>query len=76
MKMFSEMSLKAIRAKLAEVGVIVNDDQFNALTYSELKTIHRKAKRAYRLYEEVDATINKQKAPTPEVPMKKIKKGG
>jgi hypothetical protein len=70
MKMFSEMSLKAIRAKLAEVGVIVNDNQFNALTYSELKKVYKKSKKAYKLYEEVDTIISKKKAPTPEVPTK------
>lgn len=69
MKMFSEMSLKSIRSKLARVGVTMSDEQFNALTYSELKKIHRKASKAYKLYEQVDAIINKTQAPTPTVPM-------
>lgn len=71
MKMFSELSLKSIRAKMEKVGVSMNDTQFNSLTYSELKKVYRKAKKAYRLYEEVDNIINKPKAPTPEVPMTK-----
>ena len=70
MKMFSELSLKSIRAKMEKVGVEMNDTQFNALTYSELKKIYKKAKKAYGLYEQVDAIINKKKAPTPEVPLK------
>lgn len=70
MKMFSELSLRAIRGKMEKVGVEMNDAQFNALTYSELKKIYKKAKRAYHLYEQVDAIINKKKAPTPEVPLK------
>lgn len=70
MKMFSELSLKSIRAKLEKVGVEMSNDQFNALTYSELKKIYKKSKKAYHLYEQVDAIINKKKAPTPEVPMK------
>ncbi len=70
MKMFSELSLRAIRGKLEKVGVEMNDAQFNALTYSELKKIHKKAKKAYHLYEQVDAIINKKKSPTPEVPFK------
>lgn len=75
MKMFNEMSLRSIRHKLEKVGVRMTDEQFNSLTYSELKKIYRKSKRAYDLYEQVDAIINKPSAPTPEVPMKKIEKG-
>lgn len=73
MKIFSEMSLRTIRAKLVKVGVEVTDEQFNSLTYSELKKIHKKASKAYALYEQVDSIINKKKAPTPEVPMKASK---
>ena len=71
MKMFSEMSLRAVRKNLAKVGVTMTDEQFNSLTYSELKKVYHKSKRAYRLYEQVDAIINKVKAPTPAVPMEK-----
>ncbi len=74
MKIFSEMSLKTIRTKLVKVGVAVTDEQFNSLTYSELKKVYKKARKAYALYEQVDTIINKKKAPTPEVPMK-ISKG-
>ena len=69
MKMFSEMSLKSIRSKLEKVGVSMSNDQFNALTYSELKKVYRKASKAYKLYEQVDAIVIKEQAPTPAVPM-------
>jgi len=69
MKMFSEMSLRAVRKNLTKVGVTMTDEQFNSLTYSELKKVYHKSKRAYKLYEQVDAIINKAKAPTPAVPM-------
>ena len=46
MKMFSEMSLKSIRNKLAKVGVTMSDERFNSLTYSELKKVYRKASKA------------------------------
>ena len=67
MKMFSEMSLKSIRNKLAKVGVTMSDEQFNTLTYSELKKVYHKASKAYKLYEQVDAIINKAQAPTPQM---------
>lgn len=69
MKMFNEMSLKSIRNKLSKVGVTMTDEQFNSLTYSELRKVYKKSKKAYALYEQVDAIINKPKAPTPAVPM-------
>ena len=69
MKMFNEMSLISIRKQLVKVGVEMTDEQFYALTHSELKAIYRKSKRAYKLYAQVDAIINKKKAPTPAVPM-------
>lgn len=69
MKMFNEMSLKSIRARLEKVGVIMTDSQFGSLTYSELRKVYKKSKRAYALYEQVDAIINKPTAPTPPVPM-------
>ena len=39
MKMFNEMSLKSIRARLEKVGVTMSDAQFNSLTYSELRKV-------------------------------------
>lgn len=69
MKMFSEMSLKSIRTKLERVGVTMNDNQFNALTYSEMKKVYKKASKAYRLYEQVDAIVSKAQAPTPAMPL-------
>ena len=69
MKMFSEMSLKSIRVKLERVGVSMSNEQFNSLTYSELKKVYRKSAKAYKLYEQVDAIINKAQAPTPQMPL-------
>lgn len=69
MKMFSEMSLKSIRNKLEKVGVSMSDSQFNALTYSEMKKVYKKASKAYRLYEQVDAIVSKAQAPTPAIPL-------
>lgn len=69
MKMFSEMSLKSIRSKLEKVGVTMSNDQFNALTYSEMKKVYKKASKAYRLYEQVDAIVSKAQAPTPAMPL-------
>lgn len=69
MKTFNEMSLKSIRSQLVKVGVEMTDDQFSSLTHSELKKIYKKSKKAYKLYCEVDAIIDKKKAPTPAVPM-------
>ena len=63
MTMFREMTIKAIRANLARVGVEMTDEVFNSLTYTELKTILRKARKAFRLYLEVDEIIYK---PTPK----------
>ena len=69
MKMFSEMSLKSIRSKLEKVGVTMSNDQFNALTYSELKKVYKKASKAYKLYEQMDAIVSKAQAPTPAMPL-------
>lgn len=65
------MTLKTLRNRLAKVGVTMTDEQFNSLTYSELRKVYKKSKKAYALYEQVDAIINKPKAPTPAVPMDK-----
>ena len=69
MKMFSEMSLKSIRSKLEKVAVTMSNDQFNALTYSELKKVYKKAAKGYKLYEQVDAIVSKAQAPTPAMPL-------
>ena len=70
MKMFKEMTIKSIRANLVRVGVEMTDEAFNSLTYSELKTILRKARKAFRLYLEVDEIIYK---PTSKKPAEKTK---
>lgn len=69
MAMFSEKSLKSIRVELEKVGVTMSDNQFNALTYSELKKVYKKASKAYKLYEQVDAIVSKAQAPTPAMPL-------
>ena len=46
MKMFNEMSLKSIRTRLEKVGVTMSDAQFNSLTYSELRKVYKKSKKA------------------------------
>ena len=69
MKMFYEMSLKSVRSKLEKFWVTMNDNQFNALTYSQLKKVYRKASKAYKLYEQVDAIVSKAQAPTPALPL-------
>lgn len=74
MKMFNEMSLKAIRRNLEKVGVEMDDAQFNSLTYSELRKVYKKSKKAYDLYKQVDAIINKRPAPTPAVPIPEEKR--
>ena len=65
MTMFKEMTIKSIRANLARVGVEMTDEVFNSLTYSELKTILRKASKAFCLYLDVDEILYK---PTPKKP--------
>ena len=47
----------------------MSNEQFNSLTYSELKKVYRKSAKAYKLYEQVDAIINKAQAPTPQMPL-------
>ena len=69
MKMFNEMSLRTLRKNLVKVGVEMTDEQFNSLTYSELRKVYKKSKKAYALYEQVDSIIIKQKDPTTAVPM-------
>lgn len=69
MKIFNGMSLKTIRRNLALVGVEMNDEQFNALTYAELRKIYRKSKKAYGLYRQVDIIINEPKTATLAIAM-------
>ena len=69
MKTFNEMSLVSIREQLVKVGVEMEDNQFFSLTHSELKQIYKKSQKAYKLYKQVNAIIDKKKAPTPKVPM-------
>lgn len=70
--MFKELSLRSMRSRLEKFGVAMNDAQFQALTYRELKKVYKMSAKAYALYEQVDTIIAKKKAQTPEVPMKKV----
>lgn len=69
--MFKELSLRNMRSRLVKYGVSMSDEQFQALTYKELKKIYKMSGKAYALYEQVDTIICKKKAQTPEIPMKK-----
>ena len=64
------MTFKAIRINLIKAGVEMTDEVFNSLTYSELKTILRKARKASRLYREIDEIIYKA---TPRKPVEKLR---
>lgn len=46
---FKGMTLQQIREELDELGIILSDSAFNALTYTELNTIGRKAYKVYKL---------------------------
>ncbi len=56
-------TLKEIKHSLYCVGVEMTDDEFKSLTYLELITMLRKAKKAHRLYMEVNGIIYKPNAP-------------
>ena len=58
-------TLKEIKHALYCVGVEMTDDEFKSLTYRELIAILRKAKKAYRLYMEVDEILHKPKTLAP-----------
>jgi hypothetical protein len=46
---FKGMTLQQIREELDELGIVLTDKQFNALTYAQLNSIGRKAFKAYKL---------------------------
>ena len=46
---FRGMTLQQIRDELSELGIVLSDSAFNALTYAELNTIGRKAYKVYKL---------------------------
>lgn len=60
-------TLKEIKNSLYCVGVEMTDDEFKSLTYLELITMLRKARKAHRLYMEVDEILHK---PKPLAPVK------
>lgn len=54
-------TLKEIKHSLYCVGVEMTDEEFKSLTYLELMTMLRKAKKAHKLYMEVDEILHKPK---------------
>jgi hypothetical protein len=58
-------TLREIKHALYCVGIEMTDDEFKSLTYLELMTMLRKAKKAHRLYMEVDDILHKPKALAP-----------
>lgn len=54
-------TLREIKHDLHCVGVNMTDEEFKSLTYLELITMLRKAKKAYRLYMDVDEILHKPK---------------
>ena len=59
-------TLKEIKHSLYCVGVEMTDEEFKSLTYLELITMLRKARKAHRLYMEVDEILHKPKPLAPE----------
>ena len=58
-------TLKEIKAALDCVYIEMTDDEFKSLTYFELITMLRKARKAHRLYMEVDEILHKPKTLAP-----------
>ena len=58
-------TLKEIKHSLYCVGVEMTDEEFKSLTYLELMTMLRKAKKAHRLYMEVDEILHKPNSLAP-----------
>ncbi len=46
---FKGMTLQQIREELNDLGIVLTDKQFNALTYAQLNSIGKKAFKAYKL---------------------------
>lgn len=59
--MITMKTLKEIKHHLYCVGVEMTDEEFKSLTYLELVTMLRKAKKAHKLYMEVDDILHKPK---------------
>ena len=53
------MSFGKIRTRLGNYGTTLTDEQFENLTYSELKTIYRKAEKITRLQSEIAQIADK-----------------
>lgn len=59
MKSVNEMALGRIRLHIEMLGVKLTDDQFESLTYRELKKIYKKAEKASELRAEINRIVNK-----------------
>lgn len=60
-KFINEMSFRTIRMRLNGYGVHLTDEQFDGLTYKELKTIFRKAEKIDRLQDDIQQIVDKPK---------------
>ena len=59
MKMIDGMSLGRIRVRLEGWGVPLTDEQFDNLTYRELKSIYKKAEKISNLKKDIAYIITK-----------------
>lgn len=61
---FAGMTMQQIRQELEELGVVLTDEQFFALTYAELTKIGKKAYKIYKLNNQINTTIGKSSDPS------------
>lgn len=59
MRCVDEMNFGSIRGRLELMGVVLTDEQFDNLTYRELKRVYKKAEKVARLKKEIQQTIHK-----------------
>ena len=57
------MSLVKIHEEIRKFGFELSDAQFNALTYTEIKRIYRKAEKSYRLKQAIVKELQQKFAP-------------
>lgn len=69
-----KMTLGTIRSKLKVFGFTLSNEVFEKMTYGELTSIYRKAKRANSIKCAVDRFIESKTAPTVERKVEVIKK--
>lgn len=59
MKKIDEMAMGRIKIHLEYLGVRLTDEQFESLTYREIKKIYRKAEQASALRADINKIVNK-----------------